>query len=274
MESPLLGLILDSSVIITAERKRQTVEEFLTSVGRTFGEVEIAISAVTLAELVHGVARANTPDIRRVRRAFLDDLKKHVPVHPVTDATAETGRTAIGRPIPLWNRPAIEVGPAVRALLRCSTWRHAASSVAARRLAISLFTRRILWAAFLRIAGVHWAFLRSGFATAVGSALFPGRGPVPAWNAAQRFLSAAACGVDLCCAALPPLAAQRLRCASAMRARPSSLMCLERVVRLLVSPNCPRNAAARSSTCLRWGRGWSASSSFNGRLWLDKLRCG
>jgi predicted nucleic acid-binding protein len=58
MESPLLGLILDSSVIIAAERKRQTIEELLTSIGQTFGEVEIATSAVTLAELVHGVARA------------------------------------------------------------------------------------------------------------------------------------------------------------------------------------------------------------------------
>jgi predicted nucleic acid-binding protein len=89
MESSLLGLILDSSVIIAAERKRQTVEEFLTSVGRSFGEVEIAISAVTLAELVHGVARANTPEIRIARRALIDELKKHVPVHPVTDSTAE-----------------------------------------------------------------------------------------------------------------------------------------------------------------------------------------
>jgi predicted nucleic acid-binding protein len=89
MESPLLGLILDSSVIIAAERKGQTVEELLASVGRAFGEVEIAISAVTLAELVHGVARANAPEIRHARRAFIDELKKHVPVHPVTDSTAE-----------------------------------------------------------------------------------------------------------------------------------------------------------------------------------------
>ena len=50
MESPVLGLILDSSVIISAERKRQTVEEFLASVGRTFGDVEIAMSAVTVAD--------------------------------------------------------------------------------------------------------------------------------------------------------------------------------------------------------------------------------
>jgi tRNA(fMet)-specific endonuclease VapC len=61
----------------------------LVFIGRTFGEVEIAISAVTLAELLHGVARANTPEIRAARRAFIDELKKHVPVHPVTDSTAE-----------------------------------------------------------------------------------------------------------------------------------------------------------------------------------------
>ena len=38
---------------------------------------------------MHGVVRANTPEIRDRRRAFIDDLKKHVPVHPVTDSTAE-----------------------------------------------------------------------------------------------------------------------------------------------------------------------------------------
>src|SRR6266536_237302 len=37
MESPLLGLILDSRVITAAERKRQTVEELLTSIGQAFG---------------------------------------------------------------------------------------------------------------------------------------------------------------------------------------------------------------------------------------------
>ena len=72
MESPLLGLILDSSAIIAAERKRQTVEELLTLIRQTFGEIEVAISAVTVAELVHGVVRAATPAIRVRRRAFID----------------------------------------------------------------------------------------------------------------------------------------------------------------------------------------------------------
>jgi predicted nucleic acid-binding protein len=126
MESPLLGLILDSSVIIAAERKRQTIEHLLTSVGHAFGEVEIAISAVTLAELVHGVARANTPEIRIARRTFIDELKKHVPVHPVTDSTAEIAgqisgeQAAKGTTLPaddlLIGASAIEQGYAVATL--------------------------------------------------------------------------------------------------------------------------------------------------------------
>ena|ERR1035441_5633199 len=126
MESPLLGLILDSSVIIAAERRRQTVEGLLASVGQAFGEVEIAISAVTLAELVHGVARANTPAIRAARRAFIDELKKHVPVHPITDNTAEIAgqlsgeQAAKGITIPaddlLIGASAIEQGYAVATL--------------------------------------------------------------------------------------------------------------------------------------------------------------
>ncbi|MGP8246599.1 MAG: PIN domain-containing protein [Bryobacteraceae bacterium] len=89
MESPLLGLILDSSVVIAAERKGLTVEGLLALIEQAFGEIEIAISAVTVAELVHGVVRSNTPAVRQRRRAFIDELKKHVPVHPVTDGTAE-----------------------------------------------------------------------------------------------------------------------------------------------------------------------------------------
>jgi predicted nucleic acid-binding protein len=89
MESALLGLILDSSVIIEAERKGQTVEQLLEQVKRSVGEVEIAICSVTVAELVHGVYRANTGESRQRRRAFIDEVKRHVPVHPVTGETGE-----------------------------------------------------------------------------------------------------------------------------------------------------------------------------------------
>jgi tRNA(fMet)-specific endonuclease VapC len=65
------------------------VEDLLMFLAQRFGDIEIANSAVTLGELVHGVAHANTPEIRDRRRAFIDELKKHVPVHPVSHGTAE-----------------------------------------------------------------------------------------------------------------------------------------------------------------------------------------
>ena len=89
MEPALLGLILDSSVVIEAERKGQSVEQLLEHVKQLFGEVEIAMCPVTVAELVHGVYRASTPQVRQRRRAFLDELKRHVPVHPLTEETGE-----------------------------------------------------------------------------------------------------------------------------------------------------------------------------------------
>ena len=89
MESTLLGLILDSSVIVEAERKKQTVEQLLEQIKESFGELEIAICSVTIAELVHGIYRAPTPEIRRRRRDFIDELKRHVPVQAVTSETGE-----------------------------------------------------------------------------------------------------------------------------------------------------------------------------------------
>jgi predicted nucleic acid-binding protein len=76
-------------VLIAAERRQLTAAEAIESVQRITGEVPVVLSAVTVAEVGHGIYRAKTPEIRDRRRAFLDDLKATVPVHPVTDATAE-----------------------------------------------------------------------------------------------------------------------------------------------------------------------------------------
>jgi tRNA(fMet)-specific endonuclease VapC len=89
MEPSLLGLILDSSIIVEAERKKQTIEQLLEQIEESFGDLEIAICSVTLAELVHGVYRASTVEIRERRRDFIDELKRHVPVHAITEETAE-----------------------------------------------------------------------------------------------------------------------------------------------------------------------------------------
>jgi predicted nucleic acid-binding protein len=89
MEPALLGLVLDSSVLIVAERRNRTAAQAIESVRRTAGELPIVLSAASIAEIGHGIYRANTPELRQRRRDFLDELKATVPVHPVTEVTAE-----------------------------------------------------------------------------------------------------------------------------------------------------------------------------------------
>ena len=73
-------------------------------------------------------SRSLTPEIRTARRTFIDELKKHVPVHPVTDSTAEIAgqiggeQAANGITLPaddlLIGASAIEQGYAVATLNR------------------------------------------------------------------------------------------------------------------------------------------------------------
>jgi len=83
-----VGLILDSSVVIAAERLGQTAYQMLEAIGPQTDDSEIAISVVTVLELAHGIARADTPQHRARRQQFLDDLLVGMPVHPVTVSIA------------------------------------------------------------------------------------------------------------------------------------------------------------------------------------------
>ena len=89
MESSVLGVILDSSVIIAAERQRLDVTRFLKFIAEKIGAREAALSAISVAEIAHGIHRADTAERRQIRRAFLDDLKATVPVYPITAETGE-----------------------------------------------------------------------------------------------------------------------------------------------------------------------------------------
>ncbi len=89
MEPASLGVILDSSVVIEAERQHLNAAQFLKQIIQHIGEMEAGLCSITVAELVHGIYRADTPERRGRRRAFLDELKAAVPVYPITDGTAE-----------------------------------------------------------------------------------------------------------------------------------------------------------------------------------------
>jgi predicted nucleic acid-binding protein len=53
------------------------------------GDIPIVICALTVAELGHGIYHAGTEAKAQQRRRFLDELKQHVPIHPITATTAE-----------------------------------------------------------------------------------------------------------------------------------------------------------------------------------------
>src|SRR6202022_3644575 len=89
MEAAVLGVILDSSIVMEAERRHLNAAQFLKQVLEKIGEMEAALCAVTIAESVHGIYRAETPDRRERRRTFVNDLKAVLPVYPITDSTAE-----------------------------------------------------------------------------------------------------------------------------------------------------------------------------------------
>ncbi len=79
-----MGLILDSSAVIAAERRGHSVRQILEQVKAAHGEIDIGLSVVTIAELMHGGYRARSDADKHRRLAFIDRLCSDVPVYPVT----------------------------------------------------------------------------------------------------------------------------------------------------------------------------------------------
>ena len=102
-----MGLILASSVLITAERQGLNARQMLAAISSAIGGDEIGMSVVTLIELAHGAARADTLERRAKRKQFIQELLLALPVHPITVPVAlRTGQidgenTARGIRLPL-----------------------------------------------------------------------------------------------------------------------------------------------------------------------------
>ena len=79
--------MLDSSTAIAAERGKQSVADFMESILRAHGPLDLSLSPVTVAELVHGIFRARTTAAAQSRRLFVGELVSLVPVHPITKQT-------------------------------------------------------------------------------------------------------------------------------------------------------------------------------------------
>jgi predicted nucleic acid-binding protein len=88
METTVLGIVLDSSAVIAAERRQLDLADFVEKILHAHGPAELSLSPLTVAELVHGIFRAKTPEASARRRAYIQELIALVPVHPMTTRTA------------------------------------------------------------------------------------------------------------------------------------------------------------------------------------------
>jgi predicted nucleic acid-binding protein len=73
-----MGALIDSSVLVAAERGKVDLERVL----RDYGDEPVAIATITASELLHGVHRAAEPLQRARREAFVERLLAELSLIP------------------------------------------------------------------------------------------------------------------------------------------------------------------------------------------------
>lgn len=79
-----MGIILDTSILIESDRRGGGIDEIFQRARQRHGEIEIAISAISIVELTHGVFRGTSPTGRENRRIFLGNVIRTMNVYPMT----------------------------------------------------------------------------------------------------------------------------------------------------------------------------------------------
>ena len=79
-----MGVILDTSVLVAAERQRLRMGDLLKSLALE----PVALAAITASELLHGCHRAAEPGVRARRWAFVEGLLQAIPILPFGIAEA------------------------------------------------------------------------------------------------------------------------------------------------------------------------------------------
>jgi predicted nucleic acid-binding protein len=81
-----MGLVLDTSLLIQAERLGLSLPEALERWSVAIDMSQVGISVVSLAELGHGIARAKPEWRRKAREEFVEALRRSIPAFPITEA--------------------------------------------------------------------------------------------------------------------------------------------------------------------------------------------
>jgi tRNA(fMet)-specific endonuclease VapC len=118
-----VGIVLDSTVLIAAERAGKNPRAVIEEITAALGDTEAALSVVTVIELAHGIERANGIERRTVRDRFLQELLAEITPDLITVPIGfRAGRLdgslqAVGTRIPLSDlligATALELGYAV-----------------------------------------------------------------------------------------------------------------------------------------------------------------
>ena len=79
-----MGLLIDSTLLIRAEKDRLTPASLVGRILDRWGDAELAISAMSAGELLHGCWRADTPARRARREEFVEAVLAAIPVVAIT----------------------------------------------------------------------------------------------------------------------------------------------------------------------------------------------
>lgn len=79
-----MGIVLDSTVLIAAERAGHTPRQAIAELLQNQGDLVAVLSVITAMELTQGIERANTLERRLRRQRFLNELLAEIAVEPVT----------------------------------------------------------------------------------------------------------------------------------------------------------------------------------------------
>ncbi len=104
----LLGLLLDTSVLIASERRGEAIEDILRQVRVSHGEMDVALSAISAVELTHGIYRAKADADRARRRTFAEGVFQNLIVHPVSFEIAQLAGRIEGEQAAMGNIIAFE----------------------------------------------------------------------------------------------------------------------------------------------------------------------
>ena len=101
-----MGLLIDSTVFVAAERRQETASDVVAGILRDYGDVDLALSVMSAGELIHGCWRAGSAPRRARREEFVESILSAIPVVPLTLAIArlygelDARFTARGRRLP------------------------------------------------------------------------------------------------------------------------------------------------------------------------------